>query len=283
METVLMRGKPVADVYREAIAKKIAVAKQHDLVVTLAILVVGDDPASHVYKDRLVKLIESLGGAAKVITCPADTPEEEVISIIKKLNRNRYVSGIMPMMPMPKHINSDNVGAAVSPNKDVDCLNPQNIGDVFMGRSRFAACTPRACMATLAHYGIELEGKNVVVIGRSNVVGKPVSVLLLQQNATVTICHSRTRNLPEILKQADVIVAAVGKACFVKPEMVKEGVVIVDVGINAVDGKLVGDVDPAVAEKASAFTPVPGGIGVVSNMMVMECLTRHIRFWLQTH
>lgn len=271
-----MRGKPVADVYREAIAKKIAVAKQHDLLVTLAILVVGDDPASHVYKDRLVKLIESLGGAAKVITCPADTPEEEVISIIKKLNRNRYVTGIMPMMPMPKHINSDNVGAAVSPNKDVDCLNPQNIGDVFMGRSRFAACTPRACMATLAHYGIELEGKNVVVIGRSNVVGKPVSVLLLQQNATVTICHSRTRDLPEILKQADVIVAAVGKACFVKPEMVKEGVVIVDVGINAVDGKLVGDVDPAVAEKASAFTPVPGGIGVVSNMMVMECLTRHI-------
>ena len=276
METVLMRGKPVADVYREAIAKKIAVAKQHDLLVTLAILVVGDDPASHVYKDRLVKLIESLGGAAKVITCPADTPEEEVISIIKKLNRNRYVTGIMPMMPMPKHINSDNVGAAVSQNKDVDCLNPQNIGDVFMGRSRFAACTPRACMATLAHYGIELEGKNVVVIGRSNVVGKPVSVLLLQKNATVTICHSRTRNLPEILKQADVIVAAVGKACFVKPEMVKEGVVIVDVGINAVDGKLVGDVDPAVAEKASAFTPVPGGIGVVSNMMVMECLTRHI-------
>jgi methylenetetrahydrofolate dehydrogenase (NADP+) / methenyltetrahydrofolate cyclohydrolase len=182
----------------------------------------------------------------------------------------------MPMMPMPKHINGDNVGAAVSPNKDVDCLNPQNIGDVFMGRSRFAPCTPRACMATLEHYGIELEGKHVVVIGRSNVVGKPVSVLLLQKNATVTICHSRTRNLPELLKQADVIVAAVGKPCFVKPEMVKEGVVIVDVGINAVDGKLVGDVDPAVAEKASAFTPVPGGIGVVSNMMVMECVTRHI-------
>ena len=276
METIIMRGKPVADVYREALAKKIAAAKEQNHLVTLAIVVVGDDPASHVYKDRLVKLIESLGGAAKVITCPAETSEEEVIGIIKKLNRNRYVSGIMPMMPMPKHINGDNVGAAVSPNKDVDCLNPQNIGDVFMGRSRFAPCTPRACMATLEHYGIELEGKHVVVIGRSNVVGKPVSVLLLQKNATVTICHSRTRNLPELLKQADVIVAAVGKPCFVKPEMVKEGVVIVDVGINAVDGKLVGDVDPAVAEKASAFTPVPGGIGVVSNMMVMDCLTRHI-------
>lgn len=131
-------------------------------------------------------------------------------------------------------------------------------------------------MATLEHYGIELEGKRVAVIGRSNVVGKPVSVLLLQKNATPTICHSRTKNLPEILKEADIIVAALGKPCFVKPEMVKEGVVIVDVGINAVDGKLVGDVDPAVEAKASAFTPVPGGIGVVSNMMLMECLTRHL-------
>ena len=276
METMLMRGKPVADVYREMITEKIAAAKQRGLLVTLAIVVVGDDPASHVYKNRLVKLIEGLGGAAKVIELPGTSSEEEVIGVVKKLNRNRYVTGILPMMPMPKHINGDAVGAAVSPNKDVDCLNPQNSGDVFMGRSKWAACTPRACMATLEHYGIELEGKNVVVIGRSNVVGKPVAVLLLQKNATVTVCHSRTQNLPELLQRADVIVAAVGKACFVKPEMVKEGVVIVDVGINAVGDKLMGDVDPAVAEKASAFTPVPGGIGVVSNMMVMECLTRNL-------
>ena len=276
METMLMRGKPVADVYREMITEKIAAAKQRGLLVTLAIVVVGDDPASHVYKNRLVKLIEGLGGAAKVIELPGTASEEEVIGVVKKLNRNRYVTGILPMMPMPKHINGDAVGAAVSPNKDVDCLNPQNSGDVFMGRSKWAACTPRACMATLEHYGIELEGKNVVVIGRSNVVGKPVAVLLLQKNATVTVCHSRTQNLPELLQGADVIVAAVGKACFVKPEMVKEGVVIVDVGINAVGDKLMGDVDPAVAEKASAFTPVPGGIGVVSNMMVMECLTRNL-------
>ena len=276
METMLMRGKPVADVYREMITEKIAAAKQRGLLVTLAIVVVGDDPASHVYKNRLVKLIEGLGGAAKVIELPGTASEEEVIGVVKKLNRNRYVTGILPMMPMPKHITGDAVGAAVSPNKDVDCLNPQNSGDVFMGRSKWAACTPRACMATLEHYGIELEGKNVVVIGRSNVVGKPVAVLLLQKNATVTVCHSRTQNLPELLQRADVIVAAVGKACFVKPEMVKEGVVIVDVGINAVGDKLMGDVDPAVAEKASAFTPVPGGIGVVSNMMVMECLTRNL-------
>ena len=276
METILMRGKPASDVYREAITEKIAAAKQRGLLVTLAIVVVGDDPASHVYKGRLVKLIESLGGAAKVIELPGSSSEEDVIGVVKKLNRNRYVTGILPMMPMPKHINGDAVGAAVSPNKDVDCLNPQNSGDVFMGRSKWAACTPRACMAILEHYGIELDGKNVVVIGRSNVVGKPVAMLLLAKNATVTVCHSHTQNLPELLKQADIIVAAVGKACFVKPEMVKEGVVIVDVGINAVDDKLMGDVDPAVAAKASAFTPVPGGVGVVSNMMVMECLTRNL-------
>ena len=276
METILMRGKPVADVYREMITEKIAAAKQRGLLVTLAIVVVGDDPASHVYKGRLVKLIESLGGAAKVIELPGDSSEEDVIGVVKKLNRNRYVTGILPMMPMPKHINGDAVGAAVSPNKDVDCLNPQNSGDVFMGRSKWAACTPRSCMAILEHYGIELDGKNVVVIGRSNVVGKPVAMLLLAKNATVTVCHSHTKELPELLKTADVIVAAVGKACFVKPEMVKEGVVIVDVGINAVGDKLMGDVDPAVAAKASAFTPVPGGVGVVSNMMVMECLTRNL-------
>ena len=276
METILMRGKPASDVYREAITEKIAAAKQRGLLVTLAIVVVGDDPASHVYKGRLVKLIESLGGAAKVIELPGSSSEEDVIGVVKKLNRNRYVTGILPMMPMPKHINGDAVGAAVSPNKDVDCLNPQNSGDVFMGRSKWAACTPRACMAILEHYGIELDGKNVVVIGRSNVVGKPVAMLLLAKNATVTVCHSHTQKLPELLKQADIIVAAVGKACFVKPEMVKDGVVIVDVGINAVGDKLMGDVDPAVAAKASAFTPVPGGVGVVSNMMVMECLTRNL-------
>ena len=276
METILMRGKPASDVYREAITEKIAAAKQRGLLVTLAIVVVGDDPASHVYKGRLVKLIESLGGAAKVIELPGSSSEEDVIGVVKKLNRNRYVTGILPMMPMPKHINGDAVGAAVSPNKDVDCLNPQNSGDVFMGRSKWAACTPRACMAILEHYGIELDGKNVVVIGRSNVVGKPVAMLLLAKNATVTVCHSHTQHLPELLKQADIIVAAVGKACFVKPEMVKDGVVIVDVGINAVGDKLMGDVDPAVAAKASAFTPVPGGVGVVSNMMVMECLTRNL-------
>ena len=276
MAAVLMKGKPVADVYRAAMETKIAEAKAKGIDVVLAIVIVGDDPASHVYKGRLVKLVESLGGRAKEILLPADTKQEDVIACIEKLNNDKSITGILPMMPMPKHINDDEIGAALAAEKDVDCLNVVNAGEVFLGRSRYAACTPRSCMAILEHYGIELSGKHAVVIGRSNVVGKPVSMLLLQKNCTVTICHSRTQDLPSIVKQADIIVAAVGKAGFVTPDMVKYGAVIVDVGINMVDGKLCGDVDPACEEKASAFTPVPGGVGVVSNMMVMDALTRNI-------
>lgn len=276
MKTILMKGKPVADAYKEKVAEKIAAAKERGIKATLAVIVVGDDPASHVYKNRLVKLIESLGGAAKIVLMPEETKQEEVIAVIKKLNYNRYVTGILPMMPMPKHIDGDAVGAVITPNKDVDCLNPKNVGEIFLGRSKWAPCTPRACMATLDYYGIDLKGKNVVVVGRSNVVGKPLAVLLLQQHATVTVCHSRTKDLPAVLVEADVIVAAVGIPGFIKPEMVKKGVVIVDVGINATETGLVGDVDSQVEQLASAFTPVPGGIGVVSNMMVMDTLCRNL-------
>ena len=239
-------------------------------------VVVGDDPASHVYKNRLVKLIKELGGTAQECILPADATEEKVVGVIKRMNRNRYITGILPMMPMPKHINEAVVSATIAASKDVDCLSYANIGEFFAGSNPYAPCTPRSCMAILEHYGVELEGKNVVVIGRSNVVGKPVAMLLLNKNATVTLCHSKTQNLAELTRQADIVVAAVGKPCFVTPDMVKEGVVIVDVGINSVDGKLVGDVDPAVEAKASFFTPVPGGVGVVSNMMVMDALTRHV-------
>ena len=276
METLLMSGKPVADAAREGIAAKIAAAKTNGKQVTLAIVTVGDDPASHVYKSRLIKMTESLGAGVKTVELPATASQEEVETVIRELNVDEAVTGILPMMPLPKHLNSDAVGALLAPAKDVDCLNPLNAGELYLGRSRWAPCTPRACMATLSYYGIELKGKHVVVLGRSNVVGKPVALLLLQEHATVTICHSRTQDLPGVLRQADIIVAAVGIPSFVKPDMVKDGVVIVDVGINAVDGKLFGDVDAAVAEKASAFTPVPGGIGVVSNMMVMDMLSRDL-------
>lgn len=275
MEALLMKGKPVADVYRENIAASIAAAKESGNKPTLVILLVGDDPASCVYTERLAKLTESLGATAKVVRMPAETTEEEVITLIRKMNRNRYITGILPMMPMPKHINSDAVGAAVTKHKDVDCLNPTNAGELYLGRRSWAPCTARACMAALEHYKIDLKGKHAVVIGRSNVIGKPVALLLLQKHATVTICHSKTENLADITRKADIIIAAVGKAGFVTADMVKEGAVLVDVGINEVDGKLVGDIAPEATAKAYAFTPVPGGIGVISNMMVMECLAAY--------
>lgn len=277
MEALLMKGKPVADVYRENIAASIAAAKESGNKPTLVILLVGDDSASCVYTERLAKLTESLGATAKVVRMPAETTEEEVITLIRKMNRNRYITGILPMMPMPKHINSDAVGAAVTKHKDVDCLNPTNAGELYLGRRSWAPCTARACMAALEHYKIDLKGKHAVVIGRSNVIGKPVALLLLQKHATVTICHSKTENLADITRKADIIIAAVGKAGFVTADMVKEGAVLVDVGINEVDGKLVGDIAPEATAKASAFTPVPGGIGVISNMMVMECLAAYAK------
>lgn len=277
MEALLMKGKPVADVYRENIAASIAAAKESGNKPTLVILLVGDDPASCVYTERLAKLTESLGATAKVVRMPAETTEEEVITLIRKMNRNRYITGILPMMPMPKHINSDAVGAAVTKHKDVDCLNPTNAGELYLGRRSWAPCTARACMAALEHYKIDLKGKHAVVIGRSNVIGKPVALLLLQKHATVTICHSKTENLADITRKADIIIAAVGKAGFVTADMVKEGAVLVDVGINEVDGKLVGDIATEATAKASAFTPVPGGIGVISNMMVMECLAAYAK------
>lgn len=277
MEALLMKGKPVADVYRENIAASIVAAKESGNKPTLVILLVGDDPASCVYTERLAKLTESLGATAKVVRMPAETTEEEVITLIRKMNRNRYITGILPMMPMPKHINSDAVGAAVTKHKDVDCLNPTNAGELYLGRRSWAPCTARACMAALEHYKIDLKGKHAVVIGRSNVIGKPVALLLLQKHATVTICHSKTENLADITRKADIIIAAVGKAGFVTADMVKEGAILVDVGINEVDGKLVGDIAPEATAKASAFTPVPGGIGVISNMMVMECLAAYAK------
>jgi methylenetetrahydrofolate dehydrogenase (NADP+)/methenyltetrahydrofolate cyclohydrolase len=196
-----------------------------------------------------------------------------VVAEIQKLNHDETITGILPMMPMPPHVDQKAVGSALAPGKDMDCLNPANGGALLMGQGRRAACTPRACLAILKFYNIPMEGKHAVVLGRSNVVGKPAALLLLQENCTVTICHSRTKNLPELLQQADIIVAAVGKAGFVTEEMVKPGAVIVDVGINVTDHGITGDVAPEALEKASAYTPVPGGVGVVSNVMMMDALT----------
>ena len=276
METLVMSGRPVADAYKEQIKEKVEAAQKSGKKVTLAILTVGQDPASFVYRKRLLKITESLGIGSRCVELPETATTEETVAAIRKLNEDPDVTGILPMMPMPKQVDGDAVGAALAPEKDMDCLNPANGGALLMGKGRWAACTPRACMAMLKFYKIPLDGKHAVVLGRSNVVGKPVALLLLQENCTVTVCHSHTKNLPELVRQADIVVAAIGKAGFVTPDMVKPGAVIVDVVINVTETGIVGDVAPEAAEKASAFTPVPGGVGVVSNVMMMDAVVRNV-------
>ena len=276
METLVMSGRPVADAYKETIKEKAEAARKAGKHVTLAILTVGQDPASFVYRKRLLKMTESLGMESRCVELPETASTAEVIEAVQKLNEDPDVTGILPMMPMPKQVDGEAVGAALAPAKDMDCLNPVNGGALLMGKGRWAACTPRACMAMLQYYHIPLDGKHAVVLGRSNVVGKPVALLLLQENCTVTVCHSHTKNLRSILRQADIIVAAIGKAGFVTPDMVKPGAVIVDVGINVTDKGIVGDVAPSATEKAAAFTPVPGGVGVVSNVMMMDAAVRNL-------
>lgn len=276
MTAIRMAGKPVADKFRAEIAAKVDAAKQQGRQVVLAILTVGQDPASFVYRKRLLGMAEKIGAGTRCVELPEEVSTEETLAAIQALNEDPAVTGILPMMPMPPQVDSEAVGAALAPAKDMDCLNPMNGGALLLGQGRRAACTPRACLAILEHYGIELDGKNVVVLGRSNVVGKPVALLLLQKNCTVTICHSHTKNLTDILQKADIVVAAIGKAGFVRPEMVRPGVVIVDVGINVTDNGIVGDVAPETEAQASAFTPVPGGVGTVSNIMMMDALTRDL-------
>lgn len=276
METLVMSGRPVADAYKEQIKEKVEAAQKSGKKVTLAILTVGQDPASFVYRKRLLKITEDLGIGSRCVELTETATTEETVAAIRKLNEDPDVTGILPMMPMPKQVDGDAVGAALAPEKDMDCLNPANGGALLMGKGRWAACTPRACMAMLKFYKIPLDGKHAVVLGRSNVVGKPVALLLLQENCTVTVCHSHTKNLPELVRQADIVVAAIGKAGFVTSDMVKPGAVIVDVGINVTETGLVGDVAPEAAEKASAFTPVPGGVGVVSNVMMMDAVVRNV-------
>lgn len=276
METLVMSGRPVADAYKEQIKEKVEAAQKSGKKVTLDILTVGQDPASFVYRKRLLKITESLGIGSRCVELPETATTEETVAAIRKLNEDPDVTGILPMMPMPKQVDGDAVGAALAPEKDMDCLSPANGGALLMGKGRWAACTPRACMAMLKYYKIPLDGKHAVVLGRSNVVGKPVALLLLQENCTVTVCHSHTKNLPELVRQADIVVAAIGKAGFVTPDMVKPGAVIVDVGINVTETGIVGDVAPEATEKASAFTPVPGGVGVVSNVMMMDAVVRNL-------
>ncbi len=260
----IIDGKKVSAHLREQIRADVERLRQeHEITPGLAVILVGDNPASMVYVRNKHKACLECGIKSFEITMPYDVSESELLAEIERLNNDSSVHGILVQLPLPRHINEDNVINAISPLKDVDAFHPVNVGKIMTGKYNFLPCTPSGVMSLLDYYRVELDGKNCVVIGRSNIVGKPMAHLLLERNATVTVCHSHTSDLRSFTKNADVIVVAVGRAEFLKADMVKPSCVIIDVGINRLDnGKLVGDVAfDEVSELASLITPVPGGVG----------------------
>ena len=260
----IIDGKLVSQTIRCSIKDEVSALKA-ELGITpgLAVVLVGDDPASAVYVRNKHKACIDTGIESYVITMPADTEESDLLAKIDELNADKNVHGILVQLPLPKHICEDNVINRISPEKDVDAFHPANVGKILIGNYDFLPCTPAGIMDLLAFYNIDLGGKECVVLGRSNIVGKPMSLLLLGKNGTVTTCHSRTKNLSEVTKRADILVVAIGRAEFVTADMVKPGAVVIDVGINRLEsGKLVGDVKfDEVSAISSAITPVPGGVG----------------------
>ncbi len=237
----------------------------------LAVVLVGEDPASHIYVRNKGRACEAIGIYSRTIRLDEDTTEEALLEVIQELNEDKQIHGILVQMPLPKHLNEQKVLAAILPEKDVDGFHIDNAGKLFTGQEGVVACTPKGLMYMLKQSGIDLVGKEAVVIGRSNIVGKPAAMLLLNEHCTVTICHSRTKNLKEHCRRADILVAAIGRAHFVTADMVKPGAAVIDVGINRVDGKGVGDVDyENVKEVAGHITPVPGGVGKMTISMLME-------------
>lgn len=268
----IISGKEVAAVLNEGTAAKVAELKNKGIGVSLAVIIVGDDPASKVYVNNKKKACEKLGITSYEYVLPESTTQEELMQTVKELNERADVNGILCQLPLPKHLDSNAVIDAIAPEKDVDCFSPTNVGLLNIGRGRLSPCTPAGIMDMLEYKNISVSGKHCVVIGRSNIVGKPMSALLLAADATVTVCHSKTQNLKEITKTADVLIAAVGRPKFVTADMVKDGAVIIDVGIHRTEsGKLCGDVDfDSVELKASYITPVPGGVGPMTIARLMR-------------
>ena len=266
-------GKPVAQARKTVLQEKMQVLVNQGVTITLGILLVGNDSAAKMYATFMEKVAKGANFDTELVELPETATQEEVEAVIHRFNTDERIYGVLPLMPMPKHIDSEAVIGALDPAKDIDGLTTYNIGLVSSGKGGYVPCTPKACMAIIDQYGIELAGKKVVVLGRSQVVGKPVALLALERNATVTICHSRTQNLAGELAQADVVIAAVGKAHMVHGSMLKSGCVVIDVGINELEGQTVGDVDfGSASEVASAITPVPGGVGSVTTTMMLEGL-----------
>ena len=268
----IISGKEVATVLNEGTAAKVAELKNKGIGVSLAVIIVGDDPASKVYVNNKKKACEKLGITSYEYVLPESTTQEELMQTVKELNERADVNGILCQLPLPKHLDSNAVIDAIAPEKDVDCFSPTNVGLLNIGRGRLSPCTPAGIMDMLEYKNISVSGKHCVVIGRSNIVGKPMSALLLAADATVTVCHSKTQNLAEITKTADVLIAAVGRPKFVTADMVKDGAVVIDVGIHRTEsGKLCGDVDfDSVEPKASYITPVPGGVGPMTIARLMR-------------
>ena len=269
---MILDGKMVAQRIKDEMKEKVADLNKKGISVGLTVIIVGDDPASRVYVNSKKKACEALGINSQEFALPGDTSEEELLNLVRKLNEDDSVNGILVQLPLPKHINEETVINTIDPQKDVDAFHPQNVGKIMIGNYDFLPCTPAGVMELIKESGIDVTGKECVVLGRSNIVGKPQAMLLLHQNGTVTICHSRTQNLKEVTKRADILVVGIGKPNFVTADMVKEGAVVIDVGINLMPDKtLCGDVDFAeVSKVASAITPVPGGVGPMTIAMLMK-------------
>ena len=267
----IIDGKLVSAAVKERVACEVKELNAQGISVCLAVILVGEDPASQIYVSNKKKACESLGIISKEFVLPATTTQEELLKLIDELNHDDSVNGILCQLPLPKGLDEKAVIAAIDANKDVDAFHPVNVGKIMIGDYDFLPCTPAGVMEMLSYYNIDICGKECVVIGRSNIVGKPMGMLLLHKNGTVTIAHSRTKNLADVTRRADILVAAVGKANFVTADMVKDGAVVIDVGMNRADGKLCGDVDfDAVKEKASYITPVPGGVGPMTIAVLMQ-------------
>ncbi len=270
---IIIDGKATSAAVREEINRDVAeFVNNNKKTPGLAVVIVGENPASQVYVRNKHKACSEVGIYSQVHELPADTTESELLNLIDKLNADKNINGILVQLPLPKHLDEEKVLLRINPEKDVDAFHPVNVGKIMIGNFSFLPCTPAGVMELLKHYGISPAGKHCVIIGRSNIVGKPQAMLMLKENATVTICHSRTQNLSEITRQADILVAAVGKANFVTSDMVKDGAVVIDVGINRLEnGKLCGDVNFAEVEpKASHITPVPGGVGPMTITMLLK-------------
>lgn len=268
----LIDGKAVAARIREELKERVVSSKAIGIEPGLAVVIVGDDPASRVYVNMKKKACHELDIYSEEHALPAETSELELLNLVEKLNADTKISGILVQLPLPTHLNEDRIIEAIDPNKDVDGFHPENVGRLALGIPGFVACTPAGVMELIRESGVEIAGKECVVVGRSNIVGKPQALLLLREHGTVTVCHSRTKDLASVTRRADILVVAVGRAEMITGDMIKPGAVVIDVGTNRMpDGRLVGDVEFSSAVRvAGAITPVPGGVGPMTITMLMH-------------